>query len=143
MHYFRKHEPCKKAGQNPAFYVAISTQIRPRTTLRYAAVSALRHRYPVRFVCLVLYASVSGYYARLKRNAAPPSKATRLEAGILAAHQRTRGTYDAERLHQEVYPASVIFLWRCVLAAVLAAGAGRQMEIRIWLLVTPKARKCR
>lgn len=66
--------------------------------VRYAAASALRHRYPVRFVCLVLQVSVSGYYAWLKRNEAPSSKAIRIEAEVLAAHQRICGTYGAERL---------------------------------------------
>ena len=54
--------------------------------MRYAAVSALRHRYPVRFICLVLHASVSGYYAWLKRDAAPSNKTTRLEAEVLATY---------------------------------------------------------
>lgn len=51
--------------------------------VRYAAVSALRHRYSVRFVCLVLHVSASGYYAWLKRDAAPPSRTTHLEAEVL------------------------------------------------------------
>ena len=76
--------------------------------MRYAAVSALRHLYPVRFVCLVLHASVSGYY-----DAAPSRKTTRLEAEVLAAHQRTRGTYGAERLHRErVASGCAVSLWK-------------------------------
>ncbi len=81
--------------------------------MRYAAVSALRHLYPVRFVCLVLHASVSGYYAWLKRYAAPSRKTTRLEAEVLAAHQRTRGTYGAERLHRELVASGcAVSLWK-------------------------------
>jgi len=81
--------------------------------VRYAAVSALRHLYPVRFVCLVLHASVSGYYAWLKRYAAPSRKTTRLEADVLAAHQRTRGTYGAERLHRELVASGcAVSLWK-------------------------------
>ena len=81
--------------------------------MRYAAVSTLRHRYPVRLVCSVLQASVGGYYAWLKRDAVPSSKAARLEAEVLAAHSRTRGTYGAERLHQElVVNGCVVSLWK-------------------------------
>ncbi len=58
-------------------------------------------------------ASVGGYHAWLKRDAVQPSKTARLEAEILAAHSRTRGTYGAERLHQElVANGCVVSLWK-------------------------------
>ena len=81
--------------------------------MRYAAVSALRHLYPVPFVCLVLHASVSGYYIWLKRYAAPSRKTTRLEGEVMAAHQRTRGIYGAERLHRELVASGcAVSLWK-------------------------------
>ncbi len=62
---------------------------------------------------MVLQASVSGYYAWLKRDAVPSGKAARLEAEVLAAHQKTRGTYGAERLHQELVASGcAISLWK-------------------------------
>lgn len=81
--------------------------------MRSPAGGALRHRYPVRFICLVLHASVSGYYAWLKRDAVPSSKATLLKAEVLAAHKRTRGTYGSERLHRELLASGcVVSLWK-------------------------------
>ena len=60
-----------------------------------------------------MHASVSGYYAWLKRDAVPSSKATLLKAEVLAAHKRTRGTYGSERLHRELLASGcVVSLWK-------------------------------
>ena len=73
----------------------------------------MRHRYPVRLVCAILRVSASGYYAWRGRGVTPPDKTIRLEAEIQAAHKRTRGTYGAERLHQElVANGCVVSLWQ-------------------------------
>ena len=50
----------------------------------------------------MLRVSVSGYYAWRGHGVTCPDKTIRLEAEIQAAHKRTRGTYGAERLHQEL-----------------------------------------
>ena len=80
--------------------------------VRYAAASALRHRYPARFVCLVLHASVSRYYAWLKRYAASSSKTTRLEAEVLAAHQRTRHIRCGAVARELVASGCAVRLWK-------------------------------
>lgn len=63
----------------------------------------LRLEYSIRFMCMMLQASASGYYAWLSR---PPSKrelaTARLEIEIKASHERTRGTYGSERLQREL-----------------------------------------
>jgi transposase InsO family protein len=63
----------------------------------------LRREYPVRVLCRVLAVSASGYHAWLVRK--PSARARfreRLKLAALAAHQRTRQTYGAQRLQQEL-----------------------------------------
>ena len=69
--------------------------------MRYAAVQSLRLKYPLRLVCRLLRVSASGYYSWNKR---PPRDRNldRLVVVVKAAHQKTRGTYGAERLHKEL-----------------------------------------
>lgn len=63
----------------------------------------LRLEYPIPVMSRVFTVSESGYYAWLDR---PPSKwaqeEARLEVEILAADERTRGTYGAERLQADL-----------------------------------------
>jgi len=63
----------------------------------------LRLDYPLPHLCQVLNVSASGYYAWVDR---PLSKwareEARLEVEIRAAHRRTRQTYGAERLQQDL-----------------------------------------
>ena len=81
--------------------------------MRYAAINTLRHRYPVRFICSVLRASASGYYAWRKRAAVSSSKTACLKAQVMAAHSRTRGTYGAQRLHKELEASGcIVSLWK-------------------------------
>ncbi len=81
--------------------------------MRYAAITPLRHRYPVRLICSMLRVSVSGYYAWLRRGMVTSSKTGRLEAEIRAAHARTRGTYGAQRLHKELVASGcAVSLWQ-------------------------------
>lgn len=70
--------------------------------MRYAAIDEMRHNYPVRLVCRALRVSVSGYYAWAGREEKPRQKVARLSALILAAHDKTRRLYGAERLHKEL-----------------------------------------
>jgi putative transposase len=63
----------------------------------------LTSEYPVNLLCKVLRVYRSGYYAWLKQ---PVSKRkqeeVRLRIEIQAAHERTRGTYGAERLQEDL-----------------------------------------
>jgi putative transposase len=63
----------------------------------------LRREYPVRVLCRVLAVSASGFHAWLVRK--PSARARfreRLRLAAQAAHQRTRQTYGAQRLQQEL-----------------------------------------
>lgn len=71
--------------------------------MKYGVIEQMRQDYPVPPMCRVLGVSVSGYYAWRKRE---PSERTqqepRLEAEVLAAHQRTRESFGPERLQQHL-----------------------------------------
>lgn len=71
--------------------------------MKYAMMKQLRADYPVPLMCRIYDVSPSGYYAWQGRL---PSKRmqedARLEVEIKAAHQRTRETYGAERLQDEL-----------------------------------------
>ena len=66
-------------------------------------INELRQHYPIPALCRQLHVSTSGYY---RWQAAPLSARQkvegRLELEILAAHNRTRGTYGAERLQEDL-----------------------------------------
>ena len=66
-------------------------------------IKGLRAEYPVRVLCRVLEVSGSGFHAWLVRKSSARARAReRLKVAALAAHQRTRQTYGAERLQQEL-----------------------------------------
>lgn len=71
--------------------------------MKYGVIEHMRRDYPVPPMCRVLGVSVSGYYAWRNRK---PSERTqqepRLEAEVLAAHQRTRESFGPERLQQHL-----------------------------------------
>ena len=69
--------------------------------VRYAAAHNLRLNYPLRLACRLVRISTSGYYSWNKRHANEKSP-ERLIAVVKAAHQKTRGTYGALRLHKEL-----------------------------------------
>ena len=59
--------------------------------------------YPIATMCRLLGVSVSGYYAWRKRPASPRAQQEpRLEAEVLAAHQRTRESFGPERLQKHL-----------------------------------------
>jgi putative transposase len=63
----------------------------------------LRLDYPLPHLCQVLNVSASGYYAWLDRPLSKWAKEeARLEVEIRAAHKRTRQTYGAQRLQQDL-----------------------------------------
>ena len=64
-------------------------------------------------VCLPGFARICQWVPRLAQTRRGPIKTTRLEAEVLAAHQRTRGTYGAERLHRELVASGcAVSLWK-------------------------------
>lgn len=71
--------------------------------MRYGLIESMRQRYPIALMCRVLDVFESGFHARRVR---PPCERVRenarLEVEILAAHQRTRETYSAKRLHRDL-----------------------------------------
>lgn len=66
-------------------------------------IKRMRSQFPVPTLCKVLMVSQSGFYAWLSRT---PSKRKqedmKLAVEIMAAHKRTRGTFGAERLQQNM-----------------------------------------
>lgn len=80
--------------------------------MRYASVNTLRLTYPVRLICRMLRVSTSGYYSWNKRPA-ELGKEERMVAVVKAAHQKTRATYGAVRLHQELLgEGQTVSLWK-------------------------------
>ena len=64
-------------------------------------------------VCLLGFARICQWILCLAQTLAPSRKTTRLEAEVLAAHQKTRGTYGAERLHRELVASGcAVSLWK-------------------------------
>jgi putative transposase len=66
-------------------------------------IKELRQDYPLSFLCRVLSVSRSGFHAWLDRKPSKRAQARdRLELAARAAHERTRQTYGAGRLQQEL-----------------------------------------
>lgn len=66
-------------------------------------IKELRAEYPVRLLCCLLSVSRSGFHAWLVRKPSQRARLReRLKVAALAAHQRTRQTYGAGRLQQEL-----------------------------------------
>ncbi len=71
--------------------------------MKYGMIDMLRQQYPITLMCRVLDVSESGFHAWDTRLPCERKKQdTRLEIEILAAHQRTRGTYGTKRLHRDL-----------------------------------------
>jgi putative transposase len=71
--------------------------------VKSGVIEQMRQNYPVPPMCRLLGVSVSGYYAWRKRS--PSLRAQqepRLEAEVLAAHQRTRESFGPERLQKHL-----------------------------------------
>ena len=66
-------------------------------------IKGLRLNYPFPLVCRVLNVSAGGYYAwSARRPSRRAQENARLELEIKAAHKRTRETYSAIRLHEDM-----------------------------------------
>ena len=71
--------------------------------MRYGLIESMRRRYPIALMCRVLDVSKSGFHARKARLLCDSERENaRLEIEILSAHQRTRETYSAMRLHRDL-----------------------------------------
>lgn len=71
--------------------------------MKYGVVEEMRQSWPVPPMCRLLEVSVSGYYAWRTRAPSPRAqRQPRLEAQVLAAHERTRETFGPERLQREL-----------------------------------------
>ena len=68
--------------------------------MRYGLIELMRRSYPIALMCRVLNVSESGFHTQRTRPLCKRKREnTRLEIEMLAAHQRTRETYSAKRLH--------------------------------------------
>ena len=71
--------------------------------MRYGLIESMRQTYPVALMCRVLNVSMCGFHAwRVRPPCERERENARLEIEILAAHQRTRETYSAKRLHSDL-----------------------------------------
>ncbi len=76
--------------------------------MRYGLIESMRRSYPVALMCRTLNVSESGFHAQRTRPLCKRRREnTRLEIEILAAHRRTRETYNAKRLHHDLADPAV------------------------------------
>jgi putative transposase len=73
---------------------------------KYAVIAAHRGQYPVTLMCTALRVAPSGFYAAQARASRPSSARAladeRLRVQVRVAHTRSRHTYGAPRVHQEL-----------------------------------------
>ena len=101
--------------------------------------------YHVTTMCRVLRVSRSGYYAWLKREPSPRSRANeRLSATIEAIHQASRGTYGAPRVHAELCVGQGRHVGHNRVARLMVAaglrGVCRRRQVRTTQREEPAAR---
>ena len=71
--------------------------------MKYGLIESMRQAYPIASMCRVFGVSESGFYAwRIRAPSKREQENVRLEIEIKAAHQRTRETYSAKRLHSDL-----------------------------------------
>jgi putative transposase len=71
--------------------------------VKYAFIKAQEVAFPVQAMCQVLGVFRSGYYAWQERPEARTDAAeVSVSVEIVAAHQRSRGTYGSPRIHREL-----------------------------------------
>lgn len=99
--------------------------------------------HPMTTMCRVLGVSASGYYAWCRR---PPSRRTLDDATVLAqirrAHQRSRGTYGAPRIHRDLRAAGRRVGRKRVVRLMKQAGL-RGVSRRKWPVTTIRAEHAR
>jgi len=71
--------------------------------MKYGLIASMRQSFPIAHMCRVLNVSESGFHAwRIRPPCERDRENARLEIEIQAAHQRTRETYSAKRLHSDL-----------------------------------------
>lgn len=71
--------------------------------MKYGLIESMRQSYPIVSMCRIFGVSESGFYAwRVRAPSERERENARLEIEIKAAHQRTRETYSATRLHSDL-----------------------------------------
>lgn len=71
--------------------------------MKYGLIESMRQAYPIVSMCRVFGVSESGFYAwRTRVPSERERENARLEIEIKAAHQRTRETYSATHLHNDL-----------------------------------------
>ncbi len=72
------------------------------SAVRYGLIESMRRSYPIALMCRVLNVSENGFHVQRTRPLCNRKRENiRLEVEMLAAHQRTRETYSATRLHHD------------------------------------------
>jgi putative transposase len=90
---------------------------------RYRFIHAERATYPVTVLCRVLRVARSAYYAWARRGVSARARADEaLAAQIVAAHERSRRTYGAPRIHAELRASGVRCARKRVARLMRAAG---------------------
>jgi len=71
--------------------------------MKYGLIDSMRQTFPIAHMCRVLNVSESGFHAwRIRPPCERDRENARLKIEIQAAHQRTRETYSAKRLHSDL-----------------------------------------
>ena len=90
---------------------------------RYRFIQAEQATYPVTILCRVLGVARSAYYAWARRGVSARAQAdVALAARIAAAHERSRRTYGAPRVHADLRAAGVRCARKRVARLMRAAG---------------------
>lgn len=90
---------------------------------RYRFIHAERATYPVTLLCRALQVARSGYYAWARRGVSARARRDEdLTAQIAAAHERSRRTYGAPRIHAELRAQGVRCARKRVARLMRAAG---------------------
>ena len=73
------------------------------SAVKYGLIESMRQAYPIVFMCHIFGVFEIGFYAwRIRLPSKREQENVRLKIEIKAAHQRTRETYSAKRLHSDL-----------------------------------------
>jgi transposase InsO family protein len=91
--------------------------------MRFEFIRVEKGNFPVSILCCVLEVSRSGFYAWIRRPAAPRDvKQAELTVRVKAAHERSRGTYGSPRVHRELQAQGVVVSLKTVAKSMRNAG---------------------
>lgn len=99
--------------------------------MKYACITRHQGAFPVRLMCRVLAVAPAGYYAWRRRTPSAHAQAdAALGAQVRAAHQQSRGTYGAPRVHADLRAAGVRIGRKRVARLMHAAGLVGRPRVR-------------